>query len=282
VFSTYKPLEDLVGEDILYDFYQFVAGHIVYLPLLDKQGLDFRIAYMEKVSGKRLNKETTDAILNQTAGHPNLTRLGIEAVIDARNVILSETKNLNQKKEILRVAQDDIVHFLLEQKPIKAALLDIWKSLSPSEQNSLTAVILSEAKNLDPSVASLSQDDSPNGYLQNIGLIKNGKITIPLFAQFLKQFDRQSSHIAFDLNTLSDALTSSEFKLLTFLSQNSNRVIEREEVINAVWKDNKSSAGVTDQALDQLIFRLRKKIEDDPNKPAHLETIKGRGFKFTQ
>jgi len=282
VFSIYKPLEDLVGEDILYDFYQFVAGHIVYLPLLDKQGLDFRIAYMEKVSGKRLNKETTDAILNQTAGHPNLTRLGIEAVIDARNVILSETKNLNQKKEILRVAQDDIVHFLLEQKPIKAALLDIWKSLSPSEQNSLTAVILSEAKNLDPSVASLSQDDSPNGYLQNIGLIKNGKITIPLFAQFLKQFDRQSSHIAFDLNTLSDALTSSEFKLLTFLSQNSNRVIEREEVINAVWKDNKSSAGVTDQALDQLIFRLRKKIEDDPNKPAHLETIKGRGFKFTQ
>ena len=58
------------------------------------------------------------------------------------------------------------------------------------------------------------------------------------------------------------------------------RVVEKEEIINAVWKEAKTTLGVTDQALDQLIFRLRKKIENEPNKPENILTIKGRGFKF--
>jgi DNA-binding winged helix-turn-helix (wHTH) protein len=52
-------------------------------------------------------------------------------------------------------------------------------------------------------------------------------------------------------------------------------------VINAVWENMQSTAGVTDQAVDQLIFRLRKKIESDPNNSIYIQTIKGRGFKFT-
>jgi len=279
VFSLHKPLEDLIGEDVLLDFYQFVAGHTVYLSLFDKIGLEFRISYIEKVSGKKLNKDTIDAIIKVTAGHPNLTRLAVETLLERNQ------ESFGSAQDRSGIRNQGLIQVLLEQKPIRAALFDIWKSLSPAEQNSLTAVILipnHREKNLDPSVSSLPQDDSPSAYLQNVGLIKNNKITIPLFAQFVKQFSKASTHITFDPNTLSDSLTSSEFKLLKFLFQNNNRIIEREEVINAVWVDTKSNAGVTDQALDQLIFRLRKKIEDDPNKPAHLQTVKGRGFKFTQ
>jgi two-component system response regulator MtrA len=62
--------------------------------------------------------------------------------------------------------------------------------------------------------------------------------------------------------------------------ENKGRVLEKEEIINAVWKEAKTTLGVTDQALDQLIFRLRKKIEENPNTPQYLQTVKGRGFKF--
>lgn len=58
VFSLHKPLEDLIGEDILLDFYQFVAGHTVYLSLFDKIGLEFRISYIEK--SKRQNIRQRD------------------------------------------------------------------------------------------------------------------------------------------------------------------------------------------------------------------------------
>jgi two-component system response regulator MtrA len=62
--------------------------------------------------------------------------------------------------------------------------------------------------------------------------------------------------------------------------ENKDKVLEKEEIINAVWKEAKTTMGVTDQALDQLIFRLRKKTEQDPNSPTHILTVKGRGFKF--
>ena len=80
---------------------------------------------------------------------------------------------------------------------------------------------------------------------------------------------------------LSDKLTSLEYRLLKFMLENKNRVLGKEEIINAVWREAKTTLGVTDQALDQLIFRLRKKIEDDPNNPEHILTVKGRGFKFS-
>jgi len=289
VFSLHKPLEDLIGEDLLSDFYQFVAGHVIYLPLLDKPGLDFRIAYMEKVSGKTLNKDAIDTIIKVTAGHPNFTRLAVETALEHNvyDVIPNLFRDLSSdSNRMLKQVQHDkersLSEFLLEQKPIKAALFDIWKSLSPAEQNLLKSVIPNSFRNLEQKeILKQVQDDNQRSHLENVGLIKNGKITIPLFTEFVKQFSKASSHIALDPNTLSDSLTSSEFKLLTYLLHNNNRVIEREEIINAVWADTKSNAGVTDQALDQLIFRLRKKIEDDPNRPAHLETVKGRGFRFT-
>ena len=59
------------------------------------------------------------------------------------------------------------------------------------------------------------------------------------------------------------------------------KIVGKEEVINNVWGDKTTTLGVTDQALDQLIFRLRKKIENNPNKPEHILTVKGRGFRFT-
>ena len=94
------------------------------------------------------------------------------------------------------------------------------------------------------------------------------------------QYDAVSNEIRKGDVILSDSLTSSEFKLLKFLLESPDKIIEREEIIKSVWSDAKSTEGVTDQALDQLIFRLRKKIEDDPNNPTHIQTLKGRGFRF--
>ncbi len=80
---------------------------------------------------------------------------------------------------------------------------------------------------------------------------------------------------------MSDSLTKSEFRLLRHFLEHPDAIIDREDVISVVWKDTASTEGVTDQAVDQLVFRLRRKIEDDPNSPEHIHTVKGRGFKFT-
>jgi two-component system response regulator MtrA len=120
------------------------------------------------------------------------------------------------------------------------------------------------------------------------------QVQIPLLSAFIASeyrdvartlqkisYDDHTNSISKGTTVLSDQLTSSEFRLLRYLLQNENRIIEREELINIVWGDNKSTAGITDQAVDQLIFRLRRKIEEDANHPTHLQTAKGRGFTFS-
>ncbi len=258
IFSLNRPLEDLIEPMLFADFYEFLAGNIIYLPLLDKPGLDFRISYLEKVSGKKIDKEMIDKIIELTSGHGKLTRLCLEAVPATSD---------------WQLATRELSRFLLEQKSVKASLFEIWSSLLPNEQKSLIANQL-----------------NTSGYLIDVGLIRDGILTIPLFNESLsamKQFNNEA--IQYDAVTneirkgeiiISDTLTSSEFRLLKFLLENPDKIIERDEIIKAVWQDTKSVVGVTDQALDQLIFRLRKKIEEDPNNPGHLQTIKGRGVRF--
>jgi len=262
VFSLNRPLEDLVEPMLFADFYEFLVDHAIYLPLLDKPGLDFRISYLEKTSGKKIDKKIIEEIIVLTAGHGKLTRLCLETAL-----AFSEQR---------QASSSEFKKFLLEQKSVRGSLFEIWISLLPEEQRLLIA---------NPIVAS--------DYLTDVGLVKNDKPAIPLFAEFITALLRQDSgraqQLVYDSQAneirkgdivLSDSLTSSEFKLLRYLLENKDKVIEREEIIKAVWQDSKSTEGVTDQALDQLIFRLRKKIENDPNNPIYLQTIKGRGIRF--
>jgi DNA-binding winged helix-turn-helix (wHTH) protein len=260
VFSVYRPLENVLEPALLADYYEFVAGHLVYLPLFDKETTEFRIGYIEKITGKKIPAQTRGEINAVTGGVGRLIKLSVEAVL----------AHADGKKKLSE--------FLLAQKSIKGALLEIWSVFTPAEQ----ADLLQEQFD-DPEVTT---------YLEQIGLLKDKTIQIPLLKEFIQAqlgkstekativYDQHTNTISKGKDVLSDQLTASEFRLLRYLLQHSDRIVEREELVNVVWADNKSTAGITDQAVDQLIFRVRKKIEEDANNPAHLQTVKGRGFRF--
>jgi DNA-binding winged helix-turn-helix (wHTH) protein len=78
---------------------------------------------------------------------------------------------------------------------------------------------------------------------------------------------------------LRPALSILQFKLLSLLSESKGRITTRAEVINAVW-GTQESVGVSDQALDALVRRLRERIaEIDPNYE-YILTVRGQGFRF--
>jgi|CXWL01.1.fsa_nt_gi hypothetical protein len=70
--------------------------------------------------------------------------------------------------------------------------------------------------------------------------------------------------------------TRTQQLLMDHLSSNLNKICSRSNLITAGWPDEDDS-GVSDQALDQNISRLRKKITFHNFK---IETIKGRGFRL--
>lgn len=72
-------------------------------------------------------------------------------------------------------------------------------------------------------------------------------------------------------------LTSHEFKLLRFFTENPERVLSRELLLNEVWGYNSYP---TTRTVDNQILKLRQKLETDPANPRHLLTIYGAGYKF--
>jgi DNA-binding response OmpR family regulator len=72
-------------------------------------------------------------------------------------------------------------------------------------------------------------------------------------------------------------LTAHEFKLLKFFTENVERVLTRELLLNEVWGYN---CFPTTRTVDNQILKLRQKLELDPANPRHLLTIYGAGYKF--
>lgn len=74
-------------------------------------------------------------------------------------------------------------------------------------------------------------------------------------------------------------LTILENRILLYFLKNVNKVIHRDELMMVVWGYN---SDVNTRTLDMHIVRLRKKIEDNPDTPGYLQTVRGIGYKFVQ
>lgn len=72
-------------------------------------------------------------------------------------------------------------------------------------------------------------------------------------------------------------LTILENRILLYFLKNPNKVINRDELMLVVWGYN---SDVNTRTLDMHIVRLRKKIEDNPEEPYYLQTVRGIGYKF--
>jgi DNA-binding response OmpR family regulator len=72
-------------------------------------------------------------------------------------------------------------------------------------------------------------------------------------------------------------LSRKEFDLLAVLMRHAGHVVKREDLMSEVWDTNWFGSTKT---LDVHIGWLRRKLDDDPNDPTYIETVRGVGFRF--
>ncbi len=72
-------------------------------------------------------------------------------------------------------------------------------------------------------------------------------------------------------------MTSTEFRLLDYLARHPGRMFSRDQLLDAVWGDSRF---VTPRSVDVYVRRIREKIEDDPEAPRYLRTMRGAGYRF--
>ena len=73
------------------------------------------------------------------------------------------------------------------------------------------------------------------------------------------------------------ALSTTEFKLLLYLVERAGKVFSRDQLLDALWKDD---AFVEPRTVDVHIRRLRTHLEDDPSNPVYIKTRRGIGYYF--
>ena len=74
-------------------------------------------------------------------------------------------------------------------------------------------------------------------------------------------------------------LSATEFKLLLFLAERKGKVFSRDQLLDAVWRDE---AFVEPRTVDVHIRRLRSHIEEEPADPKHIKTMRGIGYLFSE
>jgi len=73
-------------------------------------------------------------------------------------------------------------------------------------------------------------------------------------------------------------LTTSEYKLLLYLVENTGVVLSANQILGYLWDYDERY--VDTNTLTVYIRRLRTKIEDDPSSPRYITTVRGRGYKW--
>ncbi len=74
-------------------------------------------------------------------------------------------------------------------------------------------------------------------------------------------------------------LTALEFNLVYFLASKAGKPFSRETLLREVWNVDFS---LQDHSINSMVKRIRKKIEDVPNRPRYLLTVRGVGYRFAE
>ncbi len=105
-------------------------------------------------------------------------------------------------------------------------------------------------------------------------VLANGGVEMPQVIGELV-VDRQARKVKLNDEVLQ--LTHKEFELISYLAKNLDQPVSRDILFENVWG---YQMDYNTNSLDVYIYRVRRKIEADPNHPRYLRTVRGFGYRM--
>ena len=107
--------------------------------------------------------------------------------------------------------------------------------------------------------------------------------TAPLFFERARRpvlyLDKERHTVLIGERELVPPLSLAQYRLLELLYDRDGRVCSRDEIVETVWPEE-SEEGISDQAIDALVRRLRERVgEVDPDHQ-YIVTVRGHGFRL--
>jgi len=95
----------------------------------------------------------------------------------------------------------------------------------------------------------------------------------------LLRLDKRARRVWIGNEELLPPLSVSQYQLLEILSDNPGRVVSRSELVQAVWGQD-DAVGISEQALDALVRRLRDRLAAINSEHQFLITVRGHGLRL--
>lgn len=212
---------------------------------------------------KDLFTETDLAFILRLAGrHPDLLKIACFYTYQARRQGEADYSRFQQ------IIEGDAA--------VKSLLSSLWERVKQADiylELPLSATTISLAQGRQ------YVDERALYELQMRGLVDIACSEPCLFGELFRRFvlSKQDKEVPGSNEVPSIILTELEARLYHHLSLHMEQPCTREELLRAVWGEKPPASR---DALEQIVKRLRQKIESDPKQPAYLQSIRGQGYQL--
>ena len=250
------------------EFYEVLASNVMGLKPYNREDANLLLARVADRNQWKVEESLKELLFGLTGGHAGLLRAVFMAV--------------KQNDFALKNDEKDTVVSLLTIPTIEAECHKLWNSLTVEERR-LLAYRAHE-------LPSESSDEGTIKRLQLKGLLNEESgncLFSPLFAAYVKNqealwerplyLDERTRQV-WVLGRPTSPLTALEYRLFDLLYTRLDSLVTKDELIDAGWPAAKG--GVSDEALTAALYRLRKKIEPEPDKPRFLDSLRDQGYRL--
>jgi DNA-binding winged helix-turn-helix (wHTH) protein len=264
VVATRRELRRLRNEGERQEsFEELVTPNTIWVVAYSKADARYALQRLASRHKVKLSEKQIRDILKITGGHPGLIR----AVFP-----------------LMRERPAKLTDSLLADKRVHEECQRIWQSLAKDEQKALALLVsTSRARVAEGILSQLLQKGLVGGEW-----VESDRVFSSLLSLYIRnekpavgnriRIDRQTRMVWVDDREIQN-IPRLEYKLLEFLEGRRGQVCTRKQIVQYLYPNEKLS-GVSDNAIDSIIKRLRKKIEPDTGDPQFISTVHGVGFRL--
>jgi len=262
IVATDSELLDIRSSHEVYEFYELFAQSNLALGRLNENDSRTLITDFTRRRNRDLTEPEISFILEGGGGHPGLLRTLCGAVCELDGDWDPHTLPRQLRNNV----------------SIAAECSRSWRALSLAERRALKRVaegrpLLVARDQLLRKALIYEQDD---GTTRIFGTVFEDFVLRQHMATL--EFDERKREVWVEGKKV-PPLSQNEYRLWSLLFDNMESVVSKDSIASAVWPD--WSHDVDDAAIENLIKRLRDKIEPNPRKPQYIVTLRGQGYKLT-
>jgi DNA-binding response OmpR family regulator len=238
---------------------------------------------MQSIFSRRLGKHMKILIADDEADIRNLIKISLEE----NGYIVLEAKN---GKEALDMLMSEVIHLAILD--VMMPVMDGFNLLRKIRECSTIPVIMLTARTDDMDKVlglGLGADDYLSKPFSVSELIARVGAQLRRSNEYLTLRDKSVTTVTYKNLSIDKEkccafkdgepieLGAKEYKLLLYFMENPERVFTKRQLYHAVWEEDYY---YDDNTIMVHISRIRSRIEDDPQKPKYLKTIRGIGYKL--